>query len=80
MSVMGILAAAAVVGVTGIFVGLFLGAAGIKFKVEVDEKEEAVLAALLAMTEALYPRRELVCASAQGVPAWRQPSPKGRLW
>ncbi len=46
MSVMGILAAAAVVGVTGIFVGLFLGAAGIKFKVEVDEKEEAVLAAL----------------------------------
>ena len=60
MSVMGILAAAAVVGVTGIFVGLFLGAAGIKFKVEVDEKEEA--------------------AATQGVPAWRQPSPKGRLW
>ena len=30
----------------GIFVGLFLGVAGIKFKVEVDEKEEAVLAAL----------------------------------
>ncbi|MCM1045507.1 MAG: RnfABCDGE type electron transport complex subunit B [Candidatus Gastranaerophilales bacterium] len=46
MSVMGILAAAAVVGVVGIFVGIFLGVAGIKFKVEVDEKEEAVLAAL----------------------------------
>lgn len=46
MSVTGILTAAAVVGVVGIFVGLFLGAAGIKFKVEVDEKEEAVLAAL----------------------------------
>lgn len=46
MSVTGILAAAAVVGVVGIFVGLFLGAAGIFFKVEVDEKEEAVLAAL----------------------------------
>lgn len=42
----GILIAAAVVGTVGIFIGLFLGVAGIKFKVEVDEKEEAVLAAL----------------------------------
>lgn len=46
MSVTGILAAASVVGAVGIFVGLFLGAAGIRFKVEVDEKEEAVLGAL----------------------------------
>lgn len=46
MSVMGILAATAVVGTVGIFVGLFLGAAGIKFKVQVDEKEEQVLGAL----------------------------------
>lgn len=46
MSMLGILAATAVVGTVGIFVGLFLGVAGIKFKVEVDEKEEAVLAAL----------------------------------
>jgi Na+-translocating ferredoxin:NAD+ oxidoreductase RNF subunit RnfB len=46
MSIMGIFAAAAIVGSVGIFVGLFLGGAGIKFKVEVDEKEEAVLAAL----------------------------------
>lgn len=46
MSLTGMLAAAAVVGVVGIFVGLFLGVAGIKFKVEVDEREEAVLAAL----------------------------------
>lgn len=46
MSVTGILTATAVVGVVGIFVGLFLGAAGIKFRVEIDEKEEAVLAAL----------------------------------
>lgn len=38
--------AALVVGLVGIFMGLFLGVAGIKFKVEVDEKEEAVLAAL----------------------------------
>lgn len=46
MSAIGIFSAAAVVGVVGIFVGLFLGVAGIKFKVEVDEREEAVLAAL----------------------------------
>ena len=46
MSGIGILAATAVVGAVGIFVGLFLGVAGIRFKVEVDEKEEAVLAAL----------------------------------
>ncbi len=42
----GILIAALVVGIVGIFMGLFLGVAGIKFKVEVDEKEEAVLTAL----------------------------------
>lgn len=46
MSITGIITAAAVVGIVGIFVGLFLGAAGIKFKVEVDEREEAVLGAL----------------------------------
>ena len=46
MSITGILSAAAVVGVVGIFVGLFLGVAGIRFHVEKDEKEEAVLAAL----------------------------------
>ena len=42
----GIIAAAALVGGIGLFIGIFLGIAGIKFKVEVDEKEEAVLAAL----------------------------------
>lgn len=46
MNVTGILTAALIVGIVGIFVGLFLGVAGIAFKVEVDEKEEAVLAAL----------------------------------
>ena len=46
MSIGGILTATIIVGVVGIFVGLFLGAAGIKFKVEVDEREEAVLKAL----------------------------------
>ena len=46
MDMMSILTAAGVVGVVGIFIGLFLGIAGIAFKVEVDEREEAVLAAL----------------------------------
>ncbi len=46
MSVTGILTAAAVVGIIGILIGLFLGLAGIRFKVSVDEREEAVLAAL----------------------------------
>lgn len=46
MSITGILTAALVVGLVGIFVGLFLGVAGIKFKVQVDEKEEAILSAL----------------------------------
>ena len=46
MNITGILIATALVGFVGLFVGLFLGVAGLKFKVEVDEKEEAVLAAL----------------------------------
>ena len=40
---LGILIAAGIVGAIGIFIGLFLGIAGIKFKVEVDEREEAIL-------------------------------------
>lgn len=46
MSMIGILTAAAVVGIVGIFVGLFLGIAGIRFRVETDEREEAILATL----------------------------------
>lgn len=46
MGMLGVFSAAAVVGAVGIFVGLFLGVAGIRFKVQVDEREEAVLAAL----------------------------------
>ena len=46
MSATAILTATAVVGAVGIFVGLFLGIAGIQFRVQTDEKEEAVLAAL----------------------------------
>ena len=48
--VSGILIAMAVVGAVGLFIGLFLGIAGIKFKVEVDEREEAVLSALPIMS------------------------------
>ena len=46
MSISGIVIAAVLVGGVGLFIGLFLGIAGMKFQVEVDEKEEAVLAAL----------------------------------
>lgn len=44
--VIGILVAALVVGAIGIFIGVFLGVAGIKFKVEVDERQEKIQAAL----------------------------------
>ncbi len=46
MDITGILIATVLVGAVGLFVGLFLGVAGIKFKVEVDEKEEAILGVL----------------------------------
>lgn len=41
-----IIIATALVGGIGLFIGLFLGIAGIRFQVETDEREEAVLAAL----------------------------------
>ncbi|MBQ9437573.1 MAG: RnfABCDGE type electron transport complex subunit B [Lachnospiraceae bacterium] len=43
---MDVLTATLVVGIVGILVGVFLGLAAIQFRVEVDEKEEAVLAVL----------------------------------
>lgn len=46
MNVVGILSAMVVIGFVGLFVGLFLGIAAIKFKVEVDEVEEKILYAL----------------------------------
>lgn len=46
MSVTGVITATVIVGVVGAFVGIFLGVAGLAFKVKVNEKEEAVLAAL----------------------------------
>lgn len=46
MSITGIMTAAAVVGGTGLLIGLFLGIAGKKFAVETDERETAVTDAL----------------------------------
>ena len=46
MSVTAIITAALVVGCVGILIGFFLGIAGEKFKVEVDEREEAILGVL----------------------------------
>lgn len=46
MNITGIIIATVVVSVVGLFIGLFLGIAGIKFKVEVDEREEAILGVL----------------------------------
>lgn len=46
MSVTGIILATVIVGGTGLLLGLFLGVADRKFKVEVDEKEIAVREAL----------------------------------
>ncbi|MFI3170983.1 MAG: RnfABCDGE type electron transport complex subunit B [Eubacteriales bacterium] len=42
MSITGILIAAAIVGGTGLFIGVFLGIAGKKFAVEIDPREEAI--------------------------------------
>ena len=46
MNFTGILIAAGIVAAVGIFVGLFLGVAGIVFKVKTDPREEEVLSAL----------------------------------
>jgi len=46
MSVTGVVIAALVVGITGILCGVLLGAASEKFKVEIDEKEVKIRAAL----------------------------------
>ena len=42
----GVILAIILVGGVGLFIGLFLGVASLKFKVEVDEKEVAILEAL----------------------------------
>ncbi len=46
MSIVGIVIATACVACVGLLIGVFLGFAGIKFKVETDEREEAILGVL----------------------------------
>ena len=46
MNITAILVAALVVGCVGVLIGFFLGVAGEKLAVEVDEKEEAILGVL----------------------------------
>ncbi|MDR1765310.1 MAG: RnfABCDGE type electron transport complex subunit B [Lachnospiraceae bacterium] len=46
MDIMAVVAAAVVVGLIGIIIGVLLGVASVKFKVEVDEREVAVREAL----------------------------------
>lgn len=46
MNITGIILAAVIVGGVGLFIGVFLGVAGKAFAVEVDEREEAILAVL----------------------------------
>lgn len=46
MDINAIILAVVVIGLLGLFIGLFLGVAGLKLKVEVDPKQEAVLGAL----------------------------------
>lgn len=46
MNITAIIVAAVIVGCVGLLLGLFLGVSGEKLKVEVDEREEQVLAAL----------------------------------
>ncbi len=46
MSVTGVIVAAVIVGCTGCLMGFFLCFASEKFKVEVDEREEAIIGVL----------------------------------
>ena len=46
MNITAVIIAAVIVGGTGVFIGVFLGLAGKKFAVEVDEREEAILGVL----------------------------------
>ncbi len=50
MSVTGIILAAVIVGGTGLFIGVFLGVAGKKFAVEVDERKKPSWAYFLEIT------------------------------
>ena len=66
MNITAIIIAAAAVGGTGILVGLILGIAGDRLKVEVDEEKKRSWASFLATTAA--------AAAIQAVPGLLPPS------
>ena len=70
MNIGAIIAATVLVAAVGLFIGVFLGVAGKKFAVEVDEKEVAVREALPVITA--------VAVVIPAVMAWQQQSPKVR--
>ena len=63
MNITGIIIAAIIVGATGIIIGVLLGVASEKFKVEVDEKEILV-------------REELPAAASRVATALQRPLPR----
>ena len=70
MNIGAIIAATVLVAAVGLFIGVFLGVAGKKFAVEVDEKEVAVREAL--------PGNNCGGCAIPAVMAWQQQSPKVR--
>ena len=71
MSITGIILAAVIVGGTGLFIGVFLGIAGKKFAVEVDEKRRSHSAFFLETT--------VVAVVMPDVPDLQQQSQKEKL-
>ena len=67
MNISAIIAATILVAAVGLFIGVFLGAAGKKFAVEIDEKEVAIREALPG---------NVVAADIRAVMVWQQQLPK----
>ena len=59
MNITAVIIAAVIVGGTGLFIGVFLGLAGKKFAVEVDEREEAILGAPALLQQLQREKRKL---------------------
>ena len=71
MNVTGIIIAAAVVGIVGIVIGVLLGIASEKFKVEVDEREDG-------WSAQSFPEITAAAAATRAATPWPRPSPPGR--
>lgn len=65
MNMMGLLMAAGIIGAIGIIIGVLLGLASEKLKVEVDEKEILVRAELRAITAAAADSRDVTVWQAR---------------